>query len=154
MPRAIETAEILASSLGHLPLEQDAGVCEHEPGPVADGLTFEEFTARFGRPDWSGDPYLVGFPDGETIAAFQHRAATALHGIADRHRDKTVVIACHGGVIDVAFRSFLGLSPTGSFELHTENASLTEIVGAGPRWRLVRYNDSAHLDGLRSTAES
>ena len=59
------------------------------------------------------------------------------------------MVVCHGGVVDVAFRSLLGLPITGGFELHTVNTSLTELVQTRPgRWRLARYNDAAHLAGL------
>jgi probable phosphoglycerate mutase len=38
---------------------------------------------------------------------------------------------------------------TGSFELNTLNTSLTELSLIRPgRWRLLRYNDAAHLEGL------
>jgi probable phosphoglycerate mutase len=38
---------------------------------------------------------------------------------------------------------------TGDFELFTTNTSLTELMLVRPgRWRLVRYNDAAHLAGL------
>jgi hypothetical protein len=41
---------------------------------------------------------------------------------------------------------------TGKFELHTLNTSLTEIVHVeGSKWRLVRYNDAAHLTSLESS---
>ncbi len=49
------------------------------------------------------------------------------------------------------FGQLLGLPGTGQFELHTVNASLTEFVSVrAGRWRLVRYNDAAHLAGLAS----
>src|SRR5881394_3713890 len=62
MRRAVETAEIIAPALGDLAVALDPAVCEHEPGPDCDGLTFQEFIDRHGEPDWQGDPYLVGFP--------------------------------------------------------------------------------------------
>jgi probable phosphoglycerate mutase len=38
---------------------------------------------------------------------------------------------------------------TGGFELFTANASMTELLLVRPgRWRLLRYNDTAHLAGL------
>jgi broad specificity phosphatase PhoE len=149
MRRAAETAEIIAPALGDLPVITDAGVGEHEPGPTVDGLTFDEFIARYGDPNWAaGDPYIVGFPDGETIAEFKFRAASALHHLAHAYDGATVVIVCHAGVIDVALRSFLGLPFHGVFELQTLNTSITELLHSGPRWRLLRYNDAAHLDGL------
>jgi 2,3-bisphosphoglycerate-dependent phosphoglycerate mutase len=148
MLRALQTAEIIAPALGDLPIVSVPGVCEHEPGPDCDGLSYEEFIARHGQPDWLGDPYVNGFPGGETIAEFKYRAAAALHGLAQQYDDGTVVVVCHAGVIDVAMRSFLNLPLTGTFELSTLNTSLTELVRNAPRWRLIRYNDAAHLEGL------
>jgi probable phosphoglycerate mutase len=60
-----------------------------------------------------------------------------------------VVVVCHGGVIDAAFRTLLRLPMTGSFELRTTNTSLTELVHVrAGRWQLIRYNDAAHLEGV------
>jgi 2,3-bisphosphoglycerate-dependent phosphoglycerate mutase len=146
--RAIETAEIIAPALGELPIEQIADLGEHEPGPECDGMTFDAFVERFGQPDWSGDPYLVGFPGGESLAAFKHRAATALHLLMQRYEGSTVVVSCHAGVVDAGLRSFLNVSMAGVFELSTTNTSITEFLHNSPRWRLLRYNDAAHLEGL------
>jgi len=146
--RAIETAEIIAPALGELPIEQIADLGEHEPGAECDGMTFDAFVERYGSPDWSGDPYIVGFPGGETLAAFKHRAATALHLLAQRHEGATIVVSCHAGVVDAGLRSFLNVSMAGVFELSTTNTSITELFHNSPRWRLLRYNDAAPLEGL------
>jgi hypothetical protein len=46
-------------------------------------------------------------------------------------------------------RNTLHMHQTGKFELHTQNTSLTELLHVqGSKWRLVRYNDSSHLNGL------
>jgi probable phosphoglycerate mutase len=147
--RAIETAEIIAPALGGLSPIIDPGVGEHDPGPICDGLTFKQFVERFGdERDWE-DPYRDNFTGGETISAFHHRVATALHDIASVHAGKCVVVACHGGVVDVAFRSFLRAPIAGNFELHTLNTSVTSFERLGStKWKLERYNDSAHLEGL------
>jgi probable phosphoglycerate mutase len=43
----------------------------------------------------------------------------------------------------------------GSFEIHTVNTSITELVlTERNRWKLVRYNDSAHLAGLPATTNA
>jgi len=147
-PRARETADLIAPALG-VDVEIVTEFGEHDPGPDCDGLTFQEFIDRHGMPDWETDPYAVTFPGGETVAEFHHRVARALADGVRRHVGGTVVIVCHGGVIDVAIRRTLRASMTGDFDLHTRNTSITELVLGRPgRWRLVRYNDVAHLDGL------
>jgi len=148
-PRAIETAQIIAPAFGDLSLTLDAAFGEHDPGPECDGLTFDQFVERHGRPDWEADPHAVTFPGGETVAEFHHRVGLATSQVLRTHRDATVVLACHGGVIDAVLRMALRTVSTGGFEVHTLNTSLTELVHVKPgRWRLVRYNDVAHLAGL------
>ena len=148
-PRAIETAELIAPALRDLPIVVDPAVGEHDPGPECDGLSFEEFLDRHGMPDWESDPFAVTFPGGETLADFHHRVGRAFHDLEDAHDGKTVVVVCHGGVVDAAFRFLLHLPMTGGFELRTVNTSLTELRRVRPgRWQLVRYNDAAHLEGL------
>jgi len=47
------------------------------------------------------------------------------------------------------FRHALHAPTIGMFDLWTINTSITEFVVTTPgRWRLVRYNDHAHLAGL------
>jgi probable phosphoglycerate mutase len=147
-PRAIETAEVLAGVLGRT-VEVIEGFGEHDPGPDCDGITFDEFVRRHGTPDWESDPHAVTFPGGETIAEFQLRVGATLRRTLDESAGGTVLVVCHGGVIDTAVRLALRAAPTGLFELHTRNTSITELVRlhAG-RWRLERYNDAAHLVGL------
>jgi broad specificity phosphatase PhoE len=148
--RAIETAEIVAPALTpderSLDVKVEPGFGEHDPGPECDGLTFDEFVRLHGTPAWDSDPHAVTFPGGETIAELHHRVGATLRAIVEAHRGDTIVVACHAGVIDAVMRIALRTPSTGGFELHTRNASLTELVhvGAG-RWRLERYNDGAHL---------
>ena len=84
---------------------------------------------------------------------FFFRTSRALEQVVSDHGGKTVAVFCHGGVIDVAFRYFLDLPRRGHFDLWTLNTSITEFLvddSGHPRgrWRLVRYNDHAHLHGL------
>jgi probable phosphoglycerate mutase len=148
-PRAIETAELIAPALHDLPVIVDPAFGEHDPGPECDGLSFQDFLDRHGMPDWESDPFAVTFPGGETLADFHHRIGRAVHDLDAAHDGKTVVVVCHGGVIDAAFRFLLHLPMSGGFELRTVNTSLTELRRVRPgRWQLVRYNDAAHLEGL------
>jgi broad specificity phosphatase PhoE len=152
MPRAIETAELIAPALPgpegtRREIHLDADLCEHDPGE-ADGLTFTEVVERYGDTDWIAEPYTQHIPGAESIAVFHHRVMGAITRLVARHPGQTVVIACHGGVIDAALRGLLRLPMVGAFELHTLNTSITELVQAGAIWRLVRYNDAAHLAGL------
>lgn len=136
----------------------DTGFGEHDPGPELDGMSFDDYVARYGTPDRSGDPHTDVFPGGETLAEFHLRVGASLSRTLAEFAGRLVVISCHGGVVDAVFRQLLRTSPTGAFDLWTLNTSLTEfhLERSGPAasdgserpWRLVRYNDAAHLAGL------
>ena len=150
--RAQQTADAIAPALGGLPIIQDAGFGEHDPGPICDGLLYTEFMKQYGIDEsaWeSGNPFDVTFPGGETIADFHFRVGQALRRTMQTYAAQTVVISCHGGVVDAILRFALKAPSMGLFEIHTLNTSLTEIQLMKPnQWRLWRYNDTAHLAGL------
>jgi probable phosphoglycerate mutase len=145
LPRAIQTAEIIAPALGRLELTTDCNLCELHPGE-SDGMTWEEFTRVYPPPDFTADPDRPLSPGGESWSAFLRRVDTALRAMADRHGGETVVVACHGGVVNASLVAFLGLAHDGTrLDLRTRNTSITEWERQDGKWRLLRYNDIAHL---------
>lgn len=148
LPRARQTASILASALGRSCDEvvERCDLCELHPGE-ADGLSWTELEARFGTPDFSTEPDRPLAPGAETWTEFVERVGSALVSLAEAHRGEVVLVACHGGVVDGSLISFLGDGTSrgtgGGFG--AANASLTEWRVRRGRWRLVRYNDVAHL---------
>jgi probable phosphoglycerate mutase len=168
LPRAIETAEIVAPALttddGRRPLAvvRDPDLCELRPGE-ADGLTWEQFTERFTQPDWDRDPSDPIAPGGESWTGFVARAATALRTIAARAAsdvsqqhdqsvqarrgggEPVVVVVCHAGVIEASLLRLLPVDPAvPRLRLRTAHASLTEWRVESEDWLLERYNDDAH----------
>lgn len=152
LPRAVETAEILDQALG-VGVAQEADLEEHRPGD-ADGLGWAEVEARFGPYEGDRYPHRRLAPNAESVAEFRLRVGRTIDRLVEHNAGRSLLLSCHGGVIDVAFRTALGLSERATFELWTLNTSITELVARHPvgvhphRWRLVRYNDAAHLAGL------
>jgi probable phosphoglycerate mutase len=114
-------------------------------------MLFADYVKTFsaeGSGRWHEEPTVPVAPGGESWTGFLDRVADALHDLTDRHAGETIVAACHGGIVDTSLLRLLpmegGYVP-GRFV--TENASLTEWTRRGDRWRLVRYNDAAHLHG-------
>jgi probable phosphoglycerate mutase len=156
MPRAIETAAILAPALGGLEVRSECDFCEGHPGE-ADGLTWDEFSERFPAPDgWDPDHSPVA--GWETWRAMGVRVQGALASLVDRHPGETVVVACHGGVVVQAMVHWLALEEVARERrawMDCENSSLTEWRFAPNPYQklalpvqLVRFNDHAHLGGL------
>jgi 2,3-bisphosphoglycerate-dependent phosphoglycerate mutase len=152
-PRARQTAEILRPALGLDAVEIDPAFGEHDPGPDIDGLSFDAYVERYGMPDWNGDPHIEIFPGGETTAEFHLRVGASITRLVRARENSSIVIVCHGGVIDAVFRQLTRSPSTGGFDLLTLNTSITEFLGPVPEstsgnWKLTRYNDAAHLAGL------
>jgi len=152
LPRAIETADIIAPALGDPPRKVARALREFDPGE-ADGWTWEEYERRYPRDLW--DAYRSRSPGAESWAQFSLRVGTALRELAQRHHGRTVVVACHGGVIEQSVVSFFGLAHLGELTtFEVANTSITEWLRPDPDevwwrppglWRLIRLNDAAHL---------
>jgi broad specificity phosphatase PhoE len=156
MPRAIETASIIADAVGGHDVVLDCDLCEHHPGE-GDGLSYEEYD-RLWPVTTRWDPDVRRAPGSETWSEMAVRVARGLDAVIERHRGETVVVACHGGVIVHSLLRWLGLglslSPDRAW-LNPVNTSLTEWRFGPNPWNpngmsleLVRFNDHAHLDGL------
>ncbi|MGH9154675.1 MAG: histidine phosphatase family protein [Acidimicrobiales bacterium] len=146
LPRAIETAEILAPALGGLAVVRDCDVCEIHPGE-GDALPWSEFDARYGD-GWSGRPFNAAAPGAESGADFAVRVGRTLRRLADQHEGGTVVVACHGGVVEGSFVAFGNQPLVPAFGFHVHNASITEWTHHDGRWWLARFNDAAHLPAV------
>lgn len=148
LPRAIETARIIAAGLPRqLEAVADCDLCELHPGE-ADGLTWDEMVARFGGPDWDHDPGAELAPGGESWLDFYERCEKAILGLVARFPGQRVILVVHGGVIEQAMKMLEFHDPAMRLRLRTENCSMTEIEFEGQRRRLLRYNDRAPLSAL------
>jgi probable phosphoglycerate mutase len=152
MPRAVETAEIIAEALPGLDLRPECGFCEGHPGE-ADGLTWTELAERYPADGWDADSRRA--PGWETWREMAERVTAALRSLVERHPGETVVVACHGGVVVHSMLHFLALGEAATSSrawMACDNTSLTEWrFAANPYQKgtlpvqLVRYNDAAHL---------
>ena len=147
--RARQTGEPVAKALG-LAMRFDPDVEEIRPGE-AEGMTWDQFEAAFGQSEgWMPDVPFA--PAAEPWTDFAKRVAGALDRFAAEFDQRTVVIVAHGGVVDASFYRFFAIDPllTSPVDFRTDNASITEwelrvFNDDLRRWRLVRYNDTAHL---------
>lgn len=150
MPRAVETASIIAPAVGsgRFDVEERCELCELHV-VEGDGLPWTEFVDLYGRPPWDTDPTMPLSPGSESWSSFIERAGRGLDAVAQGHEGELVVVACHGGVIEASFAAWgeQTASAPGS-RLRPENTGLTIWCRPEDRpWRLERYNDTAHLDG-------
>lgn len=147
LPRAIETASIIASGLGLEVAGHECDLCEVHTGE-ADGLTWTEYAARYGSFDMEAEPDRVFAPAGESWNGFHDRVRAMLARLARDYVDQTVVAVCHAGVIMASVRVLLGVPQLGNgAQMRPSNTGLTEWEHdeALQRWTLHCFNDASHL---------
>lgn len=146
LPRAYETAELLAPALGGLEVARRHDLREHDPG-VLDGLTWDEVLANHAIPNFDEAPDEPFAEGGESLAGFHTRARAALRDVVAAHPAGTVVVACHGGIVAAGVGLALGLPERRRLALPTHYASMTEFFATQSSFELARYNDRYPLVG-------
>jgi probable phosphoglycerate mutase len=148
LPRAIETANIIAPALGFEEVSRDCDLCEVHTGD-ADGMEWTEYTRRFGHLDMAAEPDRVFAEGGDSWNTFHERVRRTLDRLAAEHDGRTVVAVCHAGVI-IATLTVLFELPTdhSTPRLLPANTGLTEWEhdSSTRRWTLRTYNDASHLE--------
>jgi probable phosphoglycerate mutase len=150
LARSIETAEIIAPALGDVPPRRECDWCEIHAGS-AEGRTYAEFFDEYPPGDDPIDPFRSRLPDGETWAQFYVRVGSRLRRVPGEHPGQTVVVVGHGGTVGASFVA-LGNTPMRggtAFTHEAINTSITEWRHTSNSWRLVRFNDAAHLSELQ-----
>jgi broad specificity phosphatase PhoE len=153
LPRAIETAEIIASGLGMRAVRQDCDLCEVHTGE-ADGLAWTDYESRYGWFDMEVEPARVFAPGGESWTSFHERVHRLFGRLAVEFTDQTAVAVCHAGVITASIRVLLGIANGGTgASIRPTNTGLTEWEHeqASGRWTLHSFNERTHLLDLGPT---
>jgi broad specificity phosphatase PhoE len=146
IPRAIETAEIIAPGLGIETFGRECDLCEVHTG-VADGLEWAEWGRRYGSFDMEAEPDRVFAPEGESWNSFNERVRQGLEWLAEEYEGRTVVAVCHAGVIMASIR-LVGIGDPGTgARLAPTNTGLTEWEWEPQpgRWTLHSFNETSHL---------
>ncbi len=86
-------------------------------------------------------------PNGESFFEVQQRVQATIDEVAAAHPGGKAVVFSSGGTIRAAVFSALKLSPEPWSALATWNTGITRLDLRDGNWRLVRYNDAAHLAG-------
>jgi len=97
---------------------------------------------------WFATPQLVRFPAGESLQDLAARAGNVLRLVLERHRDGTIVLVGHDSVNRVLLLQCLDLPPQAYWRIEQEPCCLNEIDIDGGKARIVRINETHHLDAL------
>jgi probable phosphoglycerate mutase len=151
MRRARETVEPLAVAYNHDVRFDDRlrevgnNRLDHTPWP-GDALP-NEFADY-----WASErPFapLVLVEGGESWMHFRTRVGAFIEELVDRHYGETVVVVCHGGVVEAAFDHIFNVGPWRRCEIWDHNTAITHFEYVNQQnwvaWRLHYHNRVDHL---------
>lgn len=148
LPRAIETAGIIAPALGFDDVPLDCDWCEVHTG-AADGVLWADYPATFGAFDMTAEPDRPFAPDGDSWNSFHERVDRTLDRYAIGHAGQTVVAVTSAGVIAASLRIRFAGPYTSEPRMVPSNTGLTEWEFDDSRhdWTLRSYDEVGHLTG-------
>lgn len=145
LPRAVETARVVAEGLGGLEIVEERGLSTWLTPDEADGLTWDAYRESHGLA--GGGVYRPFERGNESWAEMVARAGAVLEEIAARHVGQTVVAVTHAEVVKISLIVFGGLPISLGFDVDIAPASMTVWSTEGdpeawprPRWRLEGLN--------------
>ncbi len=154
LPRARETAEVVAAAFPGLAVSDDARLREKDPGRLA-GLNRFEMQRRW--PEWwlanQLAPGSTRAPGGESFEDLQARLLPAIEEMADAHPEGDIAVVTHGGPIKVLVCHTLGLSLDGVDLLALDHCRVT-VIEWGPSPRLISFNCPQTLTQASSAASA
>ena len=143
--RARQTAEMLGRELGVGPVEQNCDLCELHPGD-ADGLLWDTYRQMYGTFDLVEEPNRPFAPGAESWLGFLGRVRATLDRLATRFDRQTVIAVTHAGFIVAALLVLFDIPRPGTHaRVDPAYTAITEWEFSHATWRLVRFNDAAHL---------
>lgn len=150
LQRALDTARTLTGA-GLPDLTSLDDLREQWCGEV-DGWPVSEVRKRF--PDlWEAnfrqaDPDFR-WPGGESHCELRERCLAAIRRLAAAHPGERVAVVTHAGVICTVIGWLHGTSPAQWEKYRPGNCSLTEIDWTGDCGTMIRFDDRAHLVGVK-----
>jgi broad specificity phosphatase PhoE len=147
--RAEQTAQILADRLGFAPI-LDERLRERNIGNWQ-GLTMTEMQA------WYPDQYQqlladrIGFtvPGGESLKEVKTRVLAAFDDIIKQDKGETVGIISHTTAINLLLSEIIPGYKIGDTTIDNTAVTTIQREDSGD-WKLIRVNDTLHLEGLET----
>jgi alpha-ribazole phosphatase len=149
LQRAHETANIIAAHHHASEIRIDKRLREMNFG-AWEGLTYDEIK----RSDpatlaaWEADISTTAAPNGEMLNQLTMRVESVLNDLRAQYADKTILIAAHGGPLQILLCLALNISPSRYWQFHLSPASLSKIAFYPAGTIINLMNDTCHVSPL------
>lgn len=146
LDRANHTARLVAE-IKKMPVRSLSGVMEYDFGDFS-GMSWAEIAEL--RPDLAEAQrgrgrYYVPWPGEEGRDAFRDRVCRTLWALEPEHKDETIAVFSHGGVIAVFCQAVFGISPHHRPTFMVDNTSIFEVEVRDGKGVIHTTNDTCHL---------
>jgi probable phosphoglycerate mutase len=149
LQRALQTAQAVAGRLQQLDPVLEAALREQHFG-VVEGLRVPDIQAQYPQAweQWVRFEADYAFEGGESTRVFHARVLAAVRALAQRHPGQTLTVVTHGGVLDMVYRSAMGLPLSGPRRSEIPNAGINRVRLLGEAIEIVDWADTRHLADL------
>lgn len=150
LERAVETAQAIADHHAGMQVQAVEGIGEVRFGDWTGKRLMQLARTRLWRVVQSY-PSGARFPDGESFFEVQYRMVTTIESLAARHPSGRIAIVAHSDVIKIVLAHYAGvhLDLFQRFVISPASISIVHLGRMGPS--IVRINDTAHYDLLKSS---
>lgn len=144
LERAKHTAKTIAGNL-NMKVYTEPDLREINLG-VMQGLIKDDFILKYPEviTNFHADPVYV-IPNGESKQQFYDRITGVLEKIIKKHKDHSILLVAHGGVLDIMIRyTFeIPLNVKRNFSLY--NASINRFTVNNGEWKLESWGETSHM---------
>ncbi len=144
LPRALETAELIAGELGRVPVQPDDAFWELSKGSW-EGAMPRDAVPEPERTLWETQPFDFQFPGGESFAGVVARVAPAFERWVGQYPLERLLFVLHGDVVCALLYHLLRFPPQQIRRHLVTPCSLTELAREGGAWRLLRFSEDRFL---------
>ncbi len=147
--RALETAEALTLR-GYPPAEPRTHFTEFDFGEWT-GRSFADLERDPRWHEFNESRDTARAPGGESMRDVEQRAVSGVRQVLGGDEGRTIAIVTHAEVIRAILLAVTGTPVRNFWRFQIDAASITELICGPPGdERIVRINDCAHLDEIRT----
>ena len=151
LKRARQTAEIIAAPHNVIGMIHESPLLREMNFGDYEGITFDQMAPEFqlifsADPSWRSSGPNVRAPNGESIADMAARVALFTQEMLAKHLlNETVLIAAHGGPLQIMVCQLLGIGIEHWWQIRLSGASVSIVETYPQGTSVVLLNDVSHL---------
>ncbi len=150
--RARQTAEPLGQGAGRPPglQTQFLSTLREQHFGMVEGMRVPDIKRQhpLAWDQWVRFDADFAFAGGESTRQFHARVMFAVYELAQCHPGQVIALVTHGGVLDMIYRTALGLPLSGPRQSLIPNAGLSRVRVREQALEVIQWADTAHLADL------